>query len=341
MQMSLNGFQVITDGCTYRRDQIPAGTLGACLSASPDYPIRRPEADVKFVDPSSVPEGDAAFTEWYRTHVMRFFGVSGREYEELFSIHGLEHKLCGDPKQAAFDGLCCDGSANYQKVLQDGRDWKVVDFKARSFTKEAKDELSGWILDTYAHDRYAAPPPVTEVVSLITFKDAVRIVARALRAPTSPGREPPPSVLFPLGLAHAKPLTYKVIKASGFLYRTPGQREKICNAVQHFVDRYACGLELLALRRGHLDRRRGSISDVAEQVSSYIREGGDNLAKAFNLTRSCKELELVRESHSRQVERRRQEIAEELLQTIDTRTLSTSVRLTGVILTEENLTRIE
>ena len=24
LQLSLNGFQVITDGCTYRRDQVPA-----------------------------------------------------------------------------------------------------------------------------------------------------------------------------------------------------------------------------------------------------------------------------------------------------------------------------
>lgn len=79
MQLGLNGFQVITDGCTYRRDEIPACTLADCLKTSPEYPLRRPEGKVPFLDPSAIPEGDAAFTAWYRGHVKKFLGVKGLE----------------------------------------------------------------------------------------------------------------------------------------------------------------------------------------------------------------------------------------------------------------------
>ena len=42
MTMSLNGFQVITDGCTWRADQVPAGTLRDWLEANSDYTLHRP-----------------------------------------------------------------------------------------------------------------------------------------------------------------------------------------------------------------------------------------------------------------------------------------------------------
>jgi hypothetical protein len=60
--MSLNGFQVITDGCTYRRDQVPRVTFEECLRAYPEYPIRRPESGVAFHAVEDVPEDDAEFT---------------------------------------------------------------------------------------------------------------------------------------------------------------------------------------------------------------------------------------------------------------------------------------
>src|SRR4051794_1886614 len=123
MQMSLNSIQVITDGCTYRRDQIPAATFADCLGRDVEYPIRRPEAGIAFQAAGVVPEDDAAFTAWYRRHVKRFFGVDGPDYDRLFGLHGLEHKKCGDPERASFDGLCCDGSGNYLKLLRQGDGW--------------------------------------------------------------------------------------------------------------------------------------------------------------------------------------------------------------------------
>jgi hypothetical protein len=80
LSQSLNAIQTITDGCTYRLDQIPACTYAECLKIKPDYPIRRTEVGdgIPFVDPKTIPQDDTGFTQWYRQHVQRFFGVPGR-----------------------------------------------------------------------------------------------------------------------------------------------------------------------------------------------------------------------------------------------------------------------
>ena len=41
LAMVLNAYQTITDGASYRRDQIPACTFAECLRRQPDYPLRR------------------------------------------------------------------------------------------------------------------------------------------------------------------------------------------------------------------------------------------------------------------------------------------------------------
>jgi hypothetical protein len=167
LHLSLNGLQVITDGCTYRRDQVLAGTLADCLGAAADYPINRASYPGPFLDPASIPT-EEGFTDWYRQHVKKFFGVNGRDYEELFGLHDLEHKQCGDPPRVAFDGLCCDGSANYLKLVKaDEGGWKPAGelkdaFKARSFDAVAKQAVADWVVQTYSADTYDGPPPVTE-----------------------------------------------------------------------------------------------------------------------------------------------------------------------------------
>ena len=94
LSQALNAVQTITDGCTYRLDQIPACTYAECLHIKPDYPIRRAEAGdgIPFVDPATIPADDNGFTIWYRQHVKTFFEIEGSEYEELFATHNLEHK---------------------------------------------------------------------------------------------------------------------------------------------------------------------------------------------------------------------------------------------------------
>jgi hypothetical protein len=94
LSQALNAIQTITDGCTYRLDQIPACTFEECLRHKPDYPVRRAEEGdgVPFVDPASIPQDDAGFTDWLRGHIKRFFGVEGAEYDRLLGTHSLAHK---------------------------------------------------------------------------------------------------------------------------------------------------------------------------------------------------------------------------------------------------------
>jgi hypothetical protein len=343
MQTSLNGVQVITDGCTYRRDQVPSCTFAECLETSGEYPIHRIEDGAPFHDPEAIPENDGEFTTWYREHVKRFFGVSGPDYDELFSIHGLEHKACALTNQVAFDGLCCDGSGNYLKLLKGEDGWVVDTFKARSYSEQAKETLAPWIIDTYTRDWYIGPPPITERTSLISYKEAVS-TARSALGHLSNGRsrqehqEDPVKVLLPLGLEKRTVLAYKVIKPSGFLFRTPEQREKILKALKKFQDTYACGLELLAQRRGP---HKGSLSHVATQVHDYIRAGCDNLTRELNLTRSCQELELVRSGHAQAVEKLKCKLRRRLFDTIDPANLSREAQLTGLFVSEGDIIRVE
>jgi hypothetical protein len=342
MQMSLNGVQVITDGCTYHRDQIPATSFADCLDIDVEYPIRRREAGIAFHAADEVPEDDSTFTAWYRQHVKGFFGVSGPDYDQLFSLHVLEHKKCGDPARASFDGLCCDGSGNYLKLLRKDGEWKVADFKARSFKYEAKAVLAPWIVQAYSSDRYDGPPPVTESTALLTYKDANRvgrIALETLEASRSQAeRESDPlHIYYPLGLESRRVLPYKVIKPSAFLFRTPQQQEKYLKAMQRFTESCGCGLEVLSLRRGGSGRRKGSIVDIAEAIYRLIREGEENLTKALNLTRSFAELENVRQTHFQEIQRRKTEASEELIRRIDVRTMDESATITGLFVNRSDI----
>jgi hypothetical protein len=128
-------------------------------------------------------------------------------------------------------------------------------------------------------------------------------------------------VLFPLGLEARKALAYKVVKPSAFLFCTPGQREKIRNAMQKFGDERGCGLELLALRRAQGGRRSGSITEVAQRLYDYLRAGGDNLVKDFNLTRPSRKLDDLGQAHAQSLQVTKQLNHEALLDTIDIRRL--------------------
>lgn len=346
MQMSLNGVQVITDGCNYRRDQVPAASFADCLGHDAEYPIRRRESGIAFHAPEAIPEADSAFTVWYRQHVKEFFGVGGPDYDRLFGLHGLEHKTCGDPERASFDGLCCDGSGNYLKLLREDGGWKVADFKARSFKREAKAILEPWIVQTYAADRYDGPPPITESTALLSYKDANRVGRRALKTLEAPRSQAerendPVLIYYPVGLESRRVLAYTVIKLSAFLFRTPQQQEKFEKAMKKFAESCGCGLEALALRQGSGGRKKGSVVDVAEAIYRLIREGEENPTKALNLTRSFTELENVRRTHFREILRRKAEADEELIRRIDARTMDGPATLTGLFVNRSDIRRFK
>ena len=208
---------------------------------------------MRFFDPATVPGDDGEFAKWYRNHVKQFFNVSGEDYDELFSIHMLEHKNCRDTGAKSFDGLCCDGSANYVKLRHNNGGWEVIDFKARGYRKEAKKALGDWIVPTYSRDHYDGPPPITESGSLLKYFEAGQVARKALSeldtTRSDLGTDATPiKVVYPLGFEKRQIQAYKVIKPSAFLFRTPNQRTKFLKAIKKFEEKTGCGLELLVLR---------------------------------------------------------------------------------------------
>jgi hypothetical protein len=279
LHQALNGIQLVTDGCTYRRDQVPAGTFADLLAADPDYPARRPEGGGACLDPSAIPEDDGSFTDWYRGHARRFFEADDPGFAALLGVHALEHKAAGDGGPVAFDGLCCDGPTNYLKLAGGPGRWAVLDFKARGYGREAKEALRDWLVATYTADRYEGPPPVVLSSGLLGYAAARRAVRAELRD------RPQHPLYFPLGLDEVRVRGYPVLRASTFVFRNPRQRRRVEKAFAALRERTRCGPELVALRRGYGARTGGSLADVAGRLFHFIREGHCDVAKALNLDR--------------------------------------------------------
>ena len=274
LMMALNGLQVITDGCSYRRDQVPACTYAECLRLQPDYPIRRAEAGsaIPFIDPADVPGDDAAFAPWFTAHATAFFEAGGPEYEAFFGATAPEHK----PDR---DAIACDGGGNYAKYLvgADGT-YEVKEVAMRGYGKASKALLNDWILRTYRADDLTVLPPVTEDENLLKVPEAKVAARRALRRGS-------PAVVLPLGMPHRTVRAYKALKPSAFVFQSPAQRKALGRQVERLARRAGCGLEVLALRRGYGGRRGGSIEAVAEAVYDHIQAGGRDLTRLLHLGR--------------------------------------------------------
>jgi hypothetical protein len=277
---------------------------------------------------------------------MRFFEVSGPDYEHLFGLHPLEHKKAGEPERVQFDGLCCDGSANYLKLANEGETKKVLEFKARSYPQEAKEALSTWIVKTYSEDNYQGPPPITRTMGLLGFQDAVRVARKALAYLSAKERRKGKKgeaikVWLPLGLEEWRVKPYKVFKPSQYLFRDPRQRNKFIRSMDKFAKSCGCGLEALSLRRIHGGRRQGSLVDLAEALYAYIQSGGDNPTKEFNLTRCFKNLKRIKRTFFWAICQLKKRLAQRLYRQIDARKLKRNARLTGWLVDEHDLMDIK
>ena len=258
MVNSLNGLQVITDGCSYRRDRIPDCTFDECLQIMPDYPLRHADENsgIPFIDPEAIPSDDAGFTEWYRGHVKRFFGVSGGELDAVVALHNLEHKLTGETGTPAFDAIACSGAGDYLKcVRQPDGSLLVEDAALRGFGHESKETLIPWIVATYSADEMTELPPVAEDTCLLKHDDARRMVAKARKR----GIE---SAFLPLGLPLKQIRNFRVIKASTFVFQTPEQYRAFHKQAEKFKAVHQCGLELIAFRRGYAGVKTGSLNPL-------------------------------------------------------------------------------
>jgi hypothetical protein len=329
---TLNAVQTITDGCSYRRDQIPACSYAECLERMPDYPIRRAEDGdgVPFLDPATIPDDDAGFTAWYREHVRRFFEADDPAFLAVVGVHDLEHKRQGKDGPVAFDGLGCGSCGDYVKCRQrtDGT-WEAADVAARGYGRQSRGALKDWLARTYRSDNLSELPPITTDRDLLSLDGAKQAARRVLAAGV-------PRVILPLGMQMAKVKTYALIRPSAFLFQNPVQRAALIRQIERFAKDHGCGLELLAMRRGYQGRRHGSLVDVAEAVYRHIRGGGRNLRAALNLGKLGEHAELA--AHRLAAKRAQQAAAlEELSAVIDVRNHDLAHLPTALVVTATDL----
>jgi hypothetical protein len=302
----LNAVQTITDGVTYRADQVPGVGYAECLGRHPAYPARRAEAGsgVGFLPPETVPAADDAFNAWLVDHAAGFFSVPRADVEALFGALSAEHKA-GPGGAVGFDALGCDGPGNYVKCrLSPEGGWEPFAVAMRGYGREAKDRLVPFLVAAYASDTLSELPPLAEDEDLLSPDRAMAEVRRAVAGGSGPVR-------FPLGFALRRVKNYKLIKPSAFLFRDPAQESRVLRQVGRFETEWGCGLEVLALRRGYGGRRSGSVAGVAAVVVRVVEAGGHRVLQALNAHKAGAELRALAQSRAEGMEARRRAIAAE------------------------------
>lgn len=297
MHMSLNGIQVITDGVTIRRDQVPAGTLTNILRKHPDYPVKRVEKGMRFLDPNTVPETPEDFRAWYPGHVLRFFGVEGVEqYKKLFSLLPVELKPLPGTASYAFDGIIVDGTANYLKMIYQDQEWQIIDFKARSFSKEQKAILQGQLKEVYFSDQVHFLQPVEGK----TLSKAMKALQNICRYGNDPGKQ----YYFPLGSEWPDLKVYRLIKPSMFLCRDERQRRSFHRLCRKIEKETMLGLEILTNAIPGIATER-SLSNVANFVFEHLR--ADKPVRNLKAHKHLKESDFVRSGIQIRQQRKTQE----------------------------------
>jgi hypothetical protein len=139
--------------------------------------------------------------------------------------------------------------------------------KARSFRREEKERLKGWLLRVYRDDHFPGPPPAVRAGRFLTVRDALAQAGRTVAARCGC------SAIVPLGHHQPSVTTYKLIKWSAFVFRTARQRDRVLKDWRRLVERTQCGPELLALRRTF----GGRLTAVAKRLFELIRAGDERL----------------------------------------------------------------
>jgi hypothetical protein len=332
MTQVLNGFQPITDGTVYRRDQIPAGTFAEVLEQLSDYPQHRAEAesDLGFLPVNLVPTEDAAFTAWYRKRAAAFFDTQNEDFCRLVSLHDFEHKLvmnkAGD-KVMNFDAFIPFGVGDNIMLLADGDEWFVADVKLRSYGRESKAMIVDWILRTVQDDHYALPPPpVAEETHLLRYKEAAIRVRSSLATIEE--------VQFPLGYECRKTRKIALIRDSGFLFQSQKQWQTFKKAVAGFRNRTGSGLELLTLPAA--TGRRRSITDLLSKIIRTIGTGSAKFNALLNLSRLNLPQQQLAKQRVGEIKRLSKQAKLRFQRSIDASKLTALDRITGLQISRQD-----
>ena len=331
MQMLLNGLQVITDGCTYRLDQIPSCSFEECLRIKPDYCLQRPSNTdgIPFHGSTGVPLDDSAFTAWFQENAIRFFGNPSPGFRELVTGHPLEHKTTENPDRSTFDAMTTDGSGNYIKLVESDNRLQVADSKLRGFSSAVKKVLLPWITDTYRNDCMSSPPPILKDTKLLKLDQAIQVARRCF----SEFKDLDELVL-PLFMELGNHTTYKVLKPSAFIFQTQKQYKTMKKATENLQRELGIDLDMLLLRRS----LHGSLKATAEAIYEYIQTGEVNFTRKFNLrTDRLPKDQVDLTTRFESLAQMRHESLVELADQINLDKLTSEARLTGIHVTEATL----
>jgi hypothetical protein len=308
--LSLNGFQAITDGCIFRKDQVPACTFAECLKRQPDYPLRRADSSMPFLDPDSIPDSNEGLTEWVRERAKTFFKVDGPEFDTLFGTPSLALKRDAD-HGVSFDALACDGASNYIKcVLSRDGGRKVIDHSMRGYGPKSKTRLSTWLVDVYSTDCMTELPPVTTDLTLLSTTEAIVKARHAFK-------RGPKAVVLPIGFPYRKVQNFKLIRLSTFVFQTPTQRKLMARQLKNFEQSKQCGLEALALRRRYRERQTGSLAAILEDLFEYIQTGERDLTKHLHLNRPSASVKSASLARSDEIQLLKEEARDDFFASID------------------------
>ncbi len=320
---ALNAIQVITDGVSFRKDQIPACTFSECLKLQPDFSLRRAEegGPIPFLNPGDVPSDDKQFTNWFRKHVKWFFESEDPAFQRLIALPVMEHKR--DPMGSeTFDALACDGSGNYIKCCKSEDGFSAVESALRGYGGDAKRTVESWIMSTYPTGQLQDLCPLVEDEVLLKLNPAKQAARRALKSGLK-------EVVLPLGYPYRRILAYKSLKPSAFVFRTPKQYKTITRQLERFQQKNVCGLEILCLRRRYGGNVR-TLSQLAEEIYQAIRSNTRDLTKAFNLQRQTEKMQKRVAAR----DARKKEIEDDLRSRIDVRRCSPAAQTTGITVTK-------
>lgn len=222
MLNALNGFQVITDGCTYNWESVPIGLkFKNLLESNPNYLIDY-QPNIK----SNLVINNNNAQEWindnFKQHLHDFYGIDvnhipGNRYE-----YELKDEKFNDVKTVIYTDFINTGSGNYSKglngesVLIDGTEYDFTDefkkVKARSFKGENK-ELLHWYIQSLSK-KYLEPSIYSEN-QIIKFGDGKELATKLLSKYDE--------IAYPCGFSKTNYKIMKLITRSQFLFKTEKQ----------------------------------------------------------------------------------------------------------------------
>lgn len=310
---ALNGFQVITDGCTFSWEHIPTNiTFNKLLKQNPEYLLSFDE------NVHSNLEGEYYNQEWinssFKEHMMRFYEAPDSHIpinrfnfelktESFTDVEGTKISI------SIFTEFYNHGAGSYLKGF-DGHlshkqieecyefDDNLLPVKARAY--DGRDQgLINWYSRTLKNG-YKNPYISTqnEIIKLSAGND---IVLQHLKNSDEP-------ITHPMGYSRTIYRCMKLITQSQFIFQTIDQFKKFDRFMSNrmsnlskniftlsdFPDRalydFSCqypvglGLEILALN-GNYD---GDIGRLREYLFRLINEGKDNFSASFHLERILK-----------------------------------------------------